>query len=82
MEPLGANDRQTRGAALAVYVVMNMIEGQFVTPALVGRTMDVNPLLVFLSLVVWLWKWGPVGGIIAIPLFVWILAITDRCRAA
>lgn len=66
----------------AVYVAMNMIEGQFVTPALVGRTMDVNPLLVFLSLVVWLWMWGPVGGIIAIPLLVWILAITDRYKAA
>ena len=62
----------------ALYVVMNMIEGQFVTPALVGRTMDVNPLMVFLSLVVWLWMWGPVGGIIAIPLLVWVIAVKDR----
>lgn len=68
-------------APAAIYVVSNMIEGQFVTPSLVGRTMDVNPLLVFLSLVVWLWIWGPIGGIIAIPLLVWVLALRDRYSA-
>jgi len=66
----------------ALYISMNTIEGQFVTPALVGSTMDVNPLLVFLSLVVWLWMWGPIGGIIAIPLLVWILALRNRYKAA
>ncbi|MEP1389312.1 MAG: AI-2E family transporter [Yoonia sp.] len=69
-------------APAVIYVVANMIEGQFVTPSLVGRTMDVNPLLVFLSLVVWLWMWGPVGGIIAIPLLVWVLALRDRYKVA
>jgi predicted PurR-regulated permease PerM len=61
-----------------VYICLNMIEGQFVTPSLVGRQMAVNPLLVFLSLVFWLWMWGPVGGIIAIPLLVWALALRKR----
>jgi len=50
-----------------LYVSMNMTEGQFVTPALVGRQMAVNPLLIFVSLVFWLWLWGPIGGIVAIP---------------
>ena len=62
----------------ALYVGMNMIEGQFVTPSLVGRQMKVSPLLVFLSLVFWLWMWGPVGGVIAIPLLVWALALLKR----
>lgn len=70
-----AFDGPLSAAPAVIYVGMNMIEGQFVTPSLVGRSMDVNPLLVFLSLVVWLWMWGPVGGIIAIPLLVWILAL-------
>lgn len=64
-----------------LFVLMNMIEGQFVTPSLVGRSMDVNPLLVFVSLVIWLWMWGPVGGIIAIPLLVWFIAIRDRYQS-
>ena len=60
----------------AVYVGLNATEGQFVTPSLVGRSLHVNPLLVFLSLVLWLWLWGPLGGFIAIPLLVWLIAVT------
>ncbi|SEW19132.1 Predicted PurR-regulated permease PerM [Cognatiyoonia koreensis] len=67
-------------APAIAYVLMNMTEGQFVTPALVGRTMSVNPLLVFLSLVLWLWLWGPVGGIIAIPLLIWAIAIKEQAE--
>lgn len=60
----------------AVFVTLNAIEGQFVTPTLVGRHLHVNPLLVFLSLCLWLWLWGPIGGIVAIPLLVWALAVS------
>jgi predicted PurR-regulated permease PerM len=58
---------------MVVFVTMNMIEAQFVTPTFVGRQMSLNPLLVFLSLAVWLWLWGPIGGLIAIPALVWFL---------
>jgi predicted PurR-regulated permease PerM len=58
-----------------IYVALNLTEGQFVTPALVGRNMEVNPLLVFVSLVFWLWLWGPIGGFVAIPLLIWAIAI-------
>jgi predicted PurR-regulated permease PerM len=57
------------------YVCINGIEGNFVTPTLVGKNMAVNPLLVFLSLVFWLWLWGPLGGIVAIPILLYILAV-------
>jgi predicted PurR-regulated permease PerM len=59
----------------AVYLAMNAVEGQFVTPALVGQRMSVNPLLVFVSLVFWMWLWGPIGGVIAIPLLIWSISI-------
>ncbi|WP_417272101.1 AI-2E family transporter [Celeribacter halophilus] len=62
-------------APAAAFVTLNMMEGQFITPTLVGRHMQVNPLLVFLSLCFWLWLWGPLGGFIAIPLLVWGLAV-------
>ncbi|MXQ08123.1 AI-2E family transporter [Alphaproteobacteria bacterium GH1-50] len=61
-----------------IYVAMNLTEGQFVTPALVGRHMRVNPLLVFLSLVFWLWLWGPIGGVVAIPILVWALFVVGE----
>lgn len=59
----------------ALYLAMNATEGQFITPALVGKTLSVNPLTVFLSLVFWLWLWGPIGGVIAIPLLIWSLTV-------
>lgn len=49
------------------YLVLNLIEAQFVTPLVLGRTMTLNPFVVFLSLAVWIWLWGPVGGFIAVP---------------
>lgn len=57
------------GAALAVgcYWAVNFVEGNFVTPNLLGRTMTINPFMIFLSLTFWLWAWGPVGGLIAVP---------------
>ena len=59
----------------AVYIMLNATEAQFVTPTAVGRSLSVNPLLVFLSLVFWLWLWGPIGGIIAIPLLIWTMTV-------
>lgn len=60
-----------------VFVSLNAIEGQFITPTLVGRNLDVNPLAVFLSLVFFLWLWGPVGGVVAIPLVAWLIILAQ-----
>lgn len=52
---------------MALYFGVNFIEGNFVTPNLLGRTMTINPFMIFLSLTFWIWAWGPVGGLIAVP---------------
>jgi predicted PurR-regulated permease PerM len=49
------------------YVAINFIEGQIVTPHFIGRTMTLNPFIIFLSITFWLWAWGPVGGLVAVP---------------
>lgn len=67
---VGLAEFDTLGASLlpiAVYLGINMIEAQFVTPAVIGRTMTLNPFVVLLSLVFWIWLWGAIGGFIAIP---------------
>lgn len=60
-----------------IFLALNLIEGQFLTPTLVGRHVSVNPLLVFMSLVVWMWLWGPIGGIVAIPVLVIVMALLN-----
>ncbi|WEX10042.1 AI-2E family transporter [Chelativorans sp. AA-79] len=60
---------------LIIYLVLNGIEAQFVTPTVIGRRMTLNPFLVFLSVAFWLWIWGPVGGFVAIPALLVFFAI-------
>lgn len=52
---------------VACYVAINFVEGQIVTPHFIGRTMTLNPFLIFLSITFWLWAWGPIGGLVAVP---------------
>jgi len=59
------------------FLMLNMFEAQFVTPGLIGRNISVNPLLIFVSLLFWLWLWGPLGGIIAIPVLVIAMVMLD-----
>lgn len=65
----------------ASFVVLNFLEGQFVTPAFIGRNLEMNPLLVFVALVAGIWLWGPIGGFVAIPLLLWVLVLNDQLRA-
>lgn len=64
---------ESLGWALApalVYIVLHATESQFVTPALLGRRFDVNPLIVFLAIVLGTWLWGAIGAFLAAPLLV------------
>ena len=55
-----------------VYFLLNLMESQFVTPTVLGRNMQLNPLIVVLWLLVWGWLWGAVGVLLAVPLLVCI----------
>jgi len=67
---VGLSEFDTLGGSLlpvAVYLGINVAEAQFVTPMVIGRTMTLNPFVVLLSLIFWIWLWGAVGGFIAVP---------------
>ena len=55
-----------------LFLVINMIEANFVTPMVVGRRLDLNPLVVFVAIVFGLWLWGPIGAIVALPMLLWL----------
>jgi predicted PurR-regulated permease PerM len=52
------------------YVLLATIEGQIVQPLLVGRRLELNSIIVFLSLWFGGWFWGIPGIILAIPCLV------------
>ncbi len=68
-------------APAAAFLSLNLLEAQFVTPGLLGKHMAVNPLLIFVSLVIWLGLWGPIGGIVAIPVLVIAMVMLDLFEA-
>jgi predicted PurR-regulated permease PerM len=49
------------------YASINFVEGQIFTPHFIGRTLTLNPFVIFLSITFWIWAWGPVGGLVAVP---------------
>jgi predicted PurR-regulated permease PerM len=51
-----------------VYFAINAIEGNVVTPAILGKSMQLNPVIVFLFLTFWGWMWGIPGAILAVPI--------------
>lgn len=59
------------------FLLLHAIESNFVTPLVVGRRLRLNPMAVFLSVVVWGWIWGVAGGFIAVPM---LLALRAACR--
>jgi predicted PurR-regulated permease PerM len=74
----------TLGDALAVaatQLLIATIEGQLVQPLLVGRRLDVNPLLVFLGLWFGGLFWGVAGIILATPVLVTLKVIAENSKS-
>jgi predicted PurR-regulated permease PerM len=53
-----------------LYLGIGLLEGQFITPTVLGRKFTLNPLTVILALVFWAWLWGPAGAFLAVPLLI------------
>ncbi|EJU9537919.1 AI-2E family transporter [Vibrio alginolyticus] len=63
---------------VSIYLLLNLIESQFVTPTLLGKRFNLNPLVIFVWLVFWGWLWGGMGLLIGVPLLVCINILVDR----
>lgn len=50
------------------YIAINSLEGYLVTPAVVGRRLILNPIMVFVSVMFWGWLWGMAGALLAVPI--------------
>lgn len=60
-----------------IYIASAVIEGQFITPILLGRRLELNSVAIFIFVALWPWLWGIVGAIIAVPLLVSVKVFCD-----
>ncbi|KZY54259.1 AI-2E family transporter [Sulfitobacter sp. KE29] len=63
------------------YQILTGIEGQFITPYLVGRRLELNTVAVFLTVVFWGWLWGIAGALVAVPFLVVFKVICENVTA-
>jgi predicted PurR-regulated permease PerM len=61
-----------------VFFTLVTIEGQVITPFLTGRSLTLNPVMVFLSMLLWGWIWGVVGALMAVPILMTLKIFCDH----
>lgn len=74
----------TFGQALLVplvYFSLTSIEGQLVTPVVVGRHLRLNTPAVFIAVIFWAWLWGVAGALLAVPFLVFLKVLCDNIPA-
>lgn len=64
----------------ACFLVAATIEGQVITPYVLGARLSLDPIVVFLGLIFWLWLWGPAGALLAVPVLVTLKIVLDHVR--
>ncbi len=60
------------------YLLLTAIEGQFVTPHVLGRRLELNTVSVFITVIVWSWLWTIPGALMAVPFLVVLKVICDN----
>jgi predicted PurR-regulated permease PerM len=66
-----------QGAFVAplIWIFVTTLEGQFITPTIIGHRQSLNPFLVFLAIAFWAWMWGPLGAFLAVPLVISVVVV-------
>jgi predicted PurR-regulated permease PerM len=54
----------------AAFLVLTILEGQLITPMLVGRRLNLSPAIVLFAVIFWAYMWGLVGALVAVPILV------------
>jgi predicted PurR-regulated permease PerM len=67
--------------ALLGVVAINLVVGNVVEPRIMGRSLGLSTLVVFLSLVFWGWLWGPLGMLLSVPLTMVIRILLEHSES-
>jgi len=61
-----------------VFLLLTVLEGQVLTPMILGRQLALSPLVILLWLLLWAWLWGVPGILLAVPMLVCFKIVASR----
>jgi predicted PurR-regulated permease PerM len=61
-----------------VYLGLTFLEGQLLTPLTLSHRLTLNPVVIFVALLVWGWLWSVPGLLLAVPLLAAFKIVCDR----
>lgn len=61
-----------------VFLALNTLEGSFLTPMIQGRQLSLNPVVIFVGVLLWGWLWGVPGTLLAVPIMATIKILCDH----
>jgi len=64
-------------AVIGVFLFVQAMEGNFITPYIVGSKVSINPLAAIISLILWENIWGLAGLVLALPMIAIIKVLLD-----
>lgn len=65
----------------ASFLFINLIQGNLVSPLLLGHRLSLNPVALFVGLAFWFWIWGIAGAFIAVPLLATFKIFCDHIES-
>ena len=63
------------------YFACTAIEGQFVTPTIVGKRLRINTVAVFIAVAFWSFLWSIPGALMAVPILVFLKVLCDNVES-
>ncbi len=51
-----------------IVIVSQLLIGSYISPRVMGSSLNLSPLLILISIIFWGWVWGPLGMILAVPI--------------
>jgi predicted PurR-regulated permease PerM len=65
----------------AALMVMQFVMGNVIEPQIMGRSLNLSPIVILLSLIFWGWLWGVVGMFLAVPVTAALKIFLDHVPA-
>jgi predicted PurR-regulated permease PerM len=85
LPPLAAGLGTVKDSGLIIIVatvlILHLFSMNVLYPKVIGRRLQLNPLLVTISLLLWGWLWGAMGLILAVPIMGVLKIVCDNVVA-